>query len=208
MSSKSAAMDKLLIYYDFETTGLAEPIKVVQIGALADNSEAFSVYILPDKPIEKGASNVNRLYVDDTGRLMKMNSEGEDSALNTEGLREGMTKFAEFIQKQGYQCILIGHNIAKYDNPILRAEAQRVNLLQTFQGLVYGYIDTLEVFHYERPGLKSYKQSELVNYYLGRGYDAHEAVADVTILKDLIDKEFKDKSVLEKHIHRGIERAD
>ena len=59
-------MDPLLVFFDLETTGLnLEEDEIVQIAALAntDESEEFSVFVLPSVEISEGASNVNGMTI-------------------------------------------------------------------------------------------------------------------------------------------------
>ena len=59
-------MIPLLVFFDLETTGLdVEEDEIVQIAALAntDQSEEFSVFVLPNVEMTEGASNVNGITI-------------------------------------------------------------------------------------------------------------------------------------------------
>ena len=57
-----------------------------------------------------------------------------------------------------------------------------------FEERISGFADTLLMARYALPGERSYKQVDLVRVYLGKGYDAHNALADVQALQTQFDK--------------------
>ena len=66
-------MYPLLVFFDLETTGLnLEEDEIVQIAALAntDQSEEFSVFVLPNVEMTEGASNVNGITIEN-GELVR-----------------------------------------------------------------------------------------------------------------------------------------
>ena len=55
-------MDALVVVFDLETTGLnVDEAEILQLAAIAvtEEQEMFSVFTLPNIPIEAGASNVH-----------------------------------------------------------------------------------------------------------------------------------------------------
>ena len=155
----------------------------------------FSTYVLPKKEIETTASNINGLIMAE-GQLMR-----KGTAVETVSVKEALRQFISYLQSQENKVILTGHYIKRYDNAVLLSAADK-DIKDKLGQCIEGFIDTHTVFRSERPGLTSYKQTQLFQHYLGESYEAHEATADVRALKRLINNQFPDQSVLYKYIEK------
>ena len=64
---QSTTMSPLLVFFDLETTGLDvsqdEPVQIAAV-ANTEESEEFSVFVVPSVTITEGASNVNGITRD------------------------------------------------------------------------------------------------------------------------------------------------
>lgn len=171
------------------------PIAITQIGALVDNANQWSTYVLPSKDIEPGASNITGLHFRD-GQLQREDGTALPAVPGVEGLRG----FLEFLRGFSKSIVLVGHNIAAYDNGILRESAAREGLLEQFNAVIHGYIDTMVLFQKERPGWRRYAQGALLARHPAIEYNAHDAMGDIVALKQLIEAEFQGDAVLWNHV--------
>ncbi|CAC5421925.1 unnamed protein product [Mytilus coruscus] len=65
-------------------------------------------------------------------------------------------------------------------------ETDKFQLYSSFEEKVLGFVDTLPFFRIQYPELKSHKQEVLVSTILKKNYSAHNASADVQMLKELV----------------------
>ncbi|CAN9513988.1 unnamed protein product [Ophioblennius macclurei] len=187
--------DKALVFFDLETTGfgIAE-CDVIQVAAVHEEN-VFDVYILPSQPIHEGASKVTGLTVQD-GQLFH---HGE--LKTTTPLLEALKSFITFVQSFKRPVLLVGHNAHRFDTPILSRVLEQNQLLDQFQEVVSGTLDTLSLSEDLYPDLESHKQESLVNHFLKKDYEAHSAVEDAKILQELFKHwNIEDQTVLKKHI--------
>ena len=105
--------------------------------------------------------------------------------------------FINFISNRPTNPILVGHNIVRFDNPILRNAAANCGQLELLENSVNLCIDTLQAFRSKYPGLKSYKQQRLVSMFIGVHYKAHDAIQDTIHLKMLFEQKFRLDEMME-----------
>ena len=82
--------------------------------------------------------------------------------------------------------ILVGHNIARFDIPVLLNSCKTVGI--SLDTSVKGCIDTLNIagrLFTKGKDVSNFKQNTLVTELLNQTYDAHNAVADVEALQQL-----------------------
>ncbi|MCG9133475.1 UvrD-helicase domain-containing protein [Candidatus Poribacteria bacterium] len=117
-----------MVVYDLETTGInpktAEIVEIAarRLNAIGDDVEAYYCLVKPPGGhIPRAATRVHQI--------------DEETVKDAPGIEMVLPEFAGFIQDR----ILIGHNVAKYDNPILARD------LQTYLkiGLSAPHYDTL-----------------------------------------------------------------
>ena len=112
-------------------------------------------------------------------------------------IRIVLLDFIDFLKRKE-KPILVGHNIATYDNHILMNQLRKYGLLSEFMLHVYGCIDTLKIAKkkFKKSEIGNYKQQTLVSKLLGIEYSAHDACADVTSLFQLLNHfTYSDKDV-------------
>ena len=81
--------------------------------------------------------------------------------------------------------LLAAHNGKHFDVPILRRVLWKCFLLEEFERLGTSYLDTLLLARDLYRSEKSYSQKSLVQRFLGKDYDAHNALEDVYSLQEL-----------------------
>ncbi|XP_062887440.1 protein PML-like isoform X1 [Mobula hypostoma] len=178
-SDPRGSTEETLVFFDLETTGLENNCDMVQLSAVS-GEKIFDKYILPVKSISEGASAINGFQVMD-GVLYRF---GEPQS--TSSLQETMEAFLQFLKALGTP-LLIGHNIWKFDAPILLRVLEELSMKDQFASCITGFLDTLWLAKsaVPRSEVKSYMQTELVQVFLKKGYKAHNAVEDAKSLQEL-----------------------
>ena len=178
-----------IVIYDLETTGVDPKIaNIVQIAAwrldaggnkfkeYGDDQYRGKLVKPPDGYIPKESTQVHKI--------------SEKDVKDKPGINTVLPEFCEFIQDN----ILVGHNIAQYDNRILERDMQEY-LHTEFTNL---YCDTLllarRLFPQERRSLGALARKFKIDY-----KDAHQAERDVEInleiFKKLISADSKKREV-------------
>ncbi|KAL8608202.1 hypothetical protein ACOMHN_016657 [Nucella lapillus] len=173
--------DHRFVYFDLETTGFGHTRHITQIAARSGQDEAFSTYVLPKEPIHEKAQKATGITCD--GK--KMYHHGKPVPFLT--IRPALEGFITFLE-QGEPVVLLGHHIKLYDCPILLNALQRCNLVERFQGTVYGCVDTLPLFREINPCLNQHNQVKLYEHYIGGEFPAHDAKEDVRALQQIVNR--------------------
>ena len=172
MTNQNVPRD-LLFIWDLETTS-AEPstARVVQLAGVTytpsgtEGTIAFNQLCKPPVDISDGAAAVHGI---------------KQEQLEKEELDHlAMNRLGDFIEHHSDRVIMAGHNLATFDKPILE------NI--TGRKFSVPVIDTLVCAIRTLPDVKSRKLSELVvELGLDSGEGAHDALADVNMVKKLVD---------------------
>ncbi|XP_051888279.1 maternal protein exuperantia-like [Pristis pectinata] len=171
--------EETLVFFDLETTGLENNCEIVQLSAVS-GEKIFNKYILPGKPISEGASRINGFQVMDGVLYLQ----GEPQT--TSSVQDTMEAFLHFLQSLGTP-LLVGHNNWKFDAPILLRVWEELSMKEQFANCITGFLDTLWLAQtaVPRSEVQSYRQTELVQVFLKKGYKAHNAVEDAKTLQEL-----------------------
>ncbi|XP_069789147.1 protein PML-like isoform X1 [Narcine bancroftii] len=171
--------EKTLVFFDLETTGLENNCDAVQLSAVS-GEEIFNHYILPSKPISEGASAVNGFQV--MNGVLYLRGEPQSAS----NIRDTMEAFLQFLQSLDAP-LLVGHNIWKFDCPVLLRLWDELSMKDQFVSCISGFLDTLWLAKEVVPRSKvnSYRQTELVKVFLNKDYKAHNALEDAKILQEL-----------------------
>ena len=151
---------------------------IIQLSAVT-GEKLFNAYILPVQPIAEGAQRVTGFTAYNGGLFLR------GDLLQTTPVYEALTSFIAFLQSFHRPILLAAHNARGFDAPILNRVLQQNHLLQKFQQVVSGYLDTLQLSRVLYPQLPKYSQPFLVSHFLGCPYDAHNAVEDARMLQKL-----------------------
>lgn len=95
-------------------------------------------------------------------------------------------------------CILVAHNCKSFDARFLVQAAEKNGVMDDLAKTVSGFTDSLPVFRELLPERKSHSQENLVQDLLCKSYEAHNALADVQTLYQLVNK-FLNVKLLQKH---------
>lgn len=146
-----------------------------------NETNQFSKYILPNKPIRAQATAVTNLRLKN-GKLFHRESE-----VKTSEKRDVLKSFIEWLLPKS---LLIGHNIRSFDSRLLIHHILLTDMLDEHKRKEIIFADTLpllkELLPNRRESKKSYKQSDLITDILSETYEAHDALADVLALQRLL----------------------
>lgn len=168
-----------VVVSDIETTGFGYDFEIVQLSAVSNKGE-FDKYIIPTKLIHPKATEVTHLFSIGT----RLYHKGQQ--LVTEPKENVFNSFIDWLPKNS---LLVAHNCKQFDAKILVSQMQPLNstILQNLKDRILGFSDTLPLFRVKYLKRKSYSQSSLANDILKITYNAHNALGDVKILKELIE---------------------
>ncbi|XP_029289262.1 uncharacterized protein LOC115009442 [Cottoperca gobio] len=173
--------DEMIVFFDLETTGLDTKVcDIIQLSAIHEDRD-FNVYILPSRPIHERASEVNGFTVGD-GRLLL-----NGTPVDTVPLVDALTSFIDFLRSFQRPVLLAAHNAEQFDAPLLQRVLRQFSLYTEFQQVVSGFVDTLPLSRNLHPDLPSYSQVNLVQHFLGKTYNAHDALEDARMLQELFN---------------------
>lgn len=153
---------------------------LIQLSAISGNS-VFNAYTLPRRPISSSAAEVTGCTVKD-GQLFV-----RGTPVRTVPVSDALTSFIAFLRSFRRPVLLAAHNARLFDAPVLIRVLQQFHLLQEFQQVVTGFLDTFLLSKNVYRGLGSYSQGNLVRHFLGETYDAHNAEEDARMLQKLFN---------------------
>lgn len=168
-----------LVFFDLETTGLGQSCEIVQLAAVS-GGHSLNLYVVPRCRMQPGAARVtgfrvrrHRLYL-------------HRQLVLTNSLREVLVSFIAFLRMLG-RPLVIGHNIRRFDCPLLARALDEFDLRAEFRSSVSGCVDTLPLAREMLTDrcLQSFRQENLVRELLGVNYKAHDALEDVRALQAL-----------------------
>lgn len=151
---------------------------IVQLSATC-GTQSFNAYILPSGAITAGATRVTGFTVSDGSLFLR------GQRVNTIPAAEALTNFITFLRSFPFPVILAAHNANCFDVPVLSRVLQQYSLFQDFQQVVSGFLDTLLLARRLFPQLGSYSQGYLVNIFLRKSHQAHNAAEDARMLQEL-----------------------
>ncbi|XP_070764046.1 DNA polymerase III subunit epsilon-like [Enoplosus armatus] len=174
-------MSEAIVFFDLETTGLDTGVcDIIQLSAVC-GERVFNVYTLPRRALTDSATNVTGFTV--TGDVLSLHG----SPVDTIPLVEALTSFLAFLRSFRRPVLLAAHNARRFDAPVLTRVLQKFSLRQDFQQVVSGFLDTFLLSKNVFPGLCRYSQEYLVRHFLGKTYNAHNAVEDAKMLQELFN---------------------
>ena len=144
----------------------------------SDGSE-FNRYVMPTEPISAEATHAIGLAVR-IGQLLY------NERVDTVSASECLMAFIAYLESKNAP-LCIGHNIRAFDCPILIHHLLQNDLLKESDDVICGFADSLSLYKHLLPDRKTYKQEDLVSDVISQAYDAHNAMADVAALKQLVE---------------------
>ncbi|XP_015199146.2 protein PML isoform X1 [Lepisosteus oculatus] len=182
IQSKVATQDwatGTIVFFDLETTGLDLSSNIIQLSAVCGEL-TFNTYILPVQPITQGASAVNGLTMEDGVLLL------HSEPVETTSIGEALTAFLNFLRCLS-EPLLVGHNIWRFDCPILIRVLKKVGLRDELENSVSGFLDTLPLAKdiLKNVEIRNFSLQNLVKCILMESYLAHNALEDALVLQRL-----------------------
>lgn len=198
----SQTMPYQFIIFDLETSDTGSKAEICQLSAITQTGSMYSSYIMPKSNISPGASRVNNLTVENINGTRSLCKNSVPVAAMS--LENALSSFIKFIQQAcsinscGTQSIpvLIGHNAAVFDVPVL---------LRNSGKLYDEQLDQINVnFGDSLPLIKSLIQSQHAPLKLTNGdycranissvyqclfkdeFNAHDALEDVKALRKIL----------------------
>ncbi|XP_019934396.1 DNA polymerase III PolC-type-like [Paralichthys olivaceus] len=172
-------MSPNVVFFDLETTGLnTDMCDIIQLSAVC-GERLFNAYTLPVCAITEAAKRVTGFTVSNGSLFLHGNR------MHTTPVYEALTSFIAFLHSFHHPVLLAAHNGRCFDAPVLFRVLMQSQLLQKFQQVVSGFMDTLQLGKTLYPNLPGYSQQFLVSYFLGCSYNAHDAVEDARMLQEL-----------------------
>ncbi|XP_068595863.1 uncharacterized protein [Brachionichthys hirsutus] len=167
------------VFFDLETTGFGRSCEVIQLAAVC-GGHSLNLYVVPCSRVERGAAKVTGFRV--RRRRLYLHRQ----LVLTNSLREVLVSFIAFLQMLG-RPLIVGHNIRRFDCPLLARDLDQLNLRADFESSVSGCVDTLPLARevLKDRCLRSFRQEKLVGELLGVDYKAHDALEDVRALQAL-----------------------
>ncbi|KAM9808126.1 protein PML-like [Neosynchiropus ocellatus] len=178
-NDKVVYLAESLVFFDLETTGLGQNCDIIQLAAVS-GGHTLNLYVIPRSQIQHSAAKVTGF------RVRKQRLYHNHQPVLTNSLREVLVSFIVFLQMLG-RPLLLGHNICRFDCPVLSRALDEVDLRCEFISAVSGCVDTLPLAReaLKERGLRSFRQEKLVQELLGISYKAHDALEDVRALQAL-----------------------
>ncbi|CAL8263276.1 unnamed protein product [Merluccius merluccius] len=153
--------------------------EIVQLAAVSGGN-SINLYTVPRGRMQRGAARVTGFRVRRRGLFLHR------QPVLTNSLREVVVSFIAFLRMLG-RPVLVGHNIRRFDCPLLARALDELDLRGEFRSTVTGCVDTLPLARdiCKDYGLRSFRQEDLVRELLGARYEAHDALEDVRALQSL-----------------------
>lgn len=150
------------VVFDLETTGLnCTNCQIAEIGAIKVRDgkvvDTFSQLVYIDFPMPQAALNVNNIT--------------DEMLADAPHATEAMKSFIEFI---GEGAVLVGHNVKRYDLPIMKRVATACRLDFDYAKA----IDTYQLAQLAWPNLERWSMQVLRKLLNIKNDDAHRALAD------------------------------
>lgn len=151
----------------------------MQLAAVC-GSHTLNLFMVPRCRIEPGASRITGF------RVRRHRLFHHRKPVLTNSLQEALVSFMTFLRMFG-RPLLVGHNIRRFDCPVLARALDEFDLKVAFQAGIMGFLDSLPLTRQllKDSEVKSFKQENLVKTVLGDSYAAHDALADVQALQKL-----------------------
>uniref|UniRef100_A0A6V7KJA8 Exonuclease domain-containing protein n=1 Tax=Bracon brevicornis TaxID=1563983 RepID=A0A6V7KJA8_9HYME len=102
----------------------------------------------------------------------------------------GIENFINFLKSLDRPVILVAHNCFNFDGPLIVGLIDRIGELENFNNIVAGFSDSLPLLRKALPDRRKkgqgYRLMVLAQEYLGSCANAHNAVADTTMIENIV----------------------
>lgn len=195
------------VIFDTETSCGGKEAELIQLAAETKQGDSFTRFTIATKEISPYASRVNKFKTKWVGGKKILHRGG--SRLQTVPLPDCLLSFVNFLEDSkrsiSYdKIVLIGHNSATFDTPILLRTLQDYSpeLLQRMNKLNVHFADSLVLFRIFRNLIKDKheaveqddssfvktNQRSLYKHLFGTDFQCHDALEDVKALNRILFK--------------------
>nr|XP_023697399.1 protein PML-like [Paramormyrops kingsleyae] len=178
--ARPAPSEYTLIFFDLETTGLdVSGCDIVQLSAVC-GERTFNAYMVPRRSMGYSASFVTGFTVEGDSLLQY------GRPMMTVPLQDALADFLTFLR--GFHSpVLVAHNVLRFDAPILLRSLRGFSLQNELERVIPGFLDTL-LLSKDLPAcsrVRKFSLQYLVKYFLGKPFEAHDALEDSKALEQL-----------------------
>ena len=180
--------DSILVYIDIETDTIRAS-KLLQLAAVTEDNNSFSLHINPRCDLPLSCTNVTGLY------YYRNNLYKNGRLLPSVSVRKALYEFKKWIFQLNKKVNLVGHNIFAFDIKILIKHFMKQNIqLPSNLNIVF---DTLPVFRKQikETEIKDHKLSSLAEHLNLQFDNPHDALCDSIILKQICETYIKSKEI-------------
>jgi len=168
MPSKSPT----IIFLNINTTGYHNP-DLVQIGAMHSwGYKKFNTFVMPDKPIEKGATKHHGISKGDDGKSLYRDGKRIKNVVDVE---TGLSKFVDWLSCYKNGVILVAHQANFHVYQTLIPNLKRCGIALD-QSVIKGVCDSIDLCRLFSPETKKqyklYDMLKKVNYYKKKSGDS------------------------------------
>jgi len=178
-------MKRRALYYDLETTGLKpDEDRIIEIAIYdATDDKSYCSFVNPGMPIPEESRKITGIT--------------DDMVKDAPEFKQVAEEVVEFTKGE---VVLIAHNNDGFDKHFLKAEFERVGVRLP----KYPYIDTLKWAKKYRPDLPKFSLQYLRELYGIAENNAHRALDDVMVMKQVFELMTGDLSLEEiyKLVHK------
>lgn len=155
-----------------------EVCDIIQVAAV-HRERSFNAYTVPRRALTDSATRVTGFTVRRGNLLL------HGAPVDTIPLNKVLTSFISFLRSFQRPVFLAAHNAKRFDAPVINRVLQQCHMLQDFQQVVAGFVDTFLLSKNLFKCLPSYSQQYMVQYFLEKTYNAHDAMEDARMLQEL-----------------------
>jgi len=170
----------IYVYTDIETDTLRAD-KLLQIAAITEKGEKFTLHINPKEPLPLHCTNITGLY------FHKNNLYKNGRLMPSVSIKKALNLFKNFIIQLNAPVHLVFHNGFAFDIKILLKHFHRQNI--QFPSNVEVIHDTLPAFRKKLVnGISDHRLGTLATFLDIDFRNAHDALADSEALRDICEK--------------------
>ena len=178
----------LYVYGDLETESF-KAFRLLQIAAVTENDDKFSIYINPQGPLPENCLKVTGLYFHKNQLYRK------GCALPSVSITQALRTFAKCLNSLQQPIHLVFHNAFAFDIQVLLRHFQ--NQAIPFPDCVLNIHDSLPAFrkHMKVSEVSGFKLGALAEHFNVPLSDAHNAIDDAGCLKGICETFVKSKDI-------------
>ncbi|XP_048873068.1 protein PML-like [Brienomyrus brachyistius] len=194
--ARSAPSEYTLIFFDLETTGLdVSGCDIVQLSA-ACGERTFNAYVVPRRGMGYSVSFMTGFTVEGDCLLH------HGRPMTIVPLQDALADFLTFLR--GFHSpVLVAPNVLRFDAPILLRALRGFSLQNELERVTPGFLDTL-LLSRDLPacsGVRKFSLQYLVEYFLGKSFEAHDALEDSKALEQLCHAWNPSPMLIRRHLY-------